>query len=111
MGDSAIARLAEAGRTVDVEVSGETVKWNVPLDDDAKELLDDMIRYGDTPKQSRVDTGIDLIQKWVPRLIDGADALSTEQLSLAVRRIGYLKSIRALQECSGLQVERDPLGN
>ena len=117
MGAASLKRLAQAGRTVGVEVDGETVVFNVPLGDDGKELVNDVLEwtessYGpdaDEARKARLRVGMDLIGKWAPRLIDGADQLTADELEYIVLRIGYLRCMRTLRTCAGAQLRADDL--
>lgn len=115
MGVSALKRLADASRTVETEVDGETVVWRVPLDEEGAELLGDVIDLENMPegisdaerRKIRVQKGTAVIHKWAPRLIEGADELSADDMGYVVNRIGYLRGIRAVQDCAGVRARID----
>ena len=116
-GAAALRRLARAGRTVDVEVDGEDVVFNVPLDEEGEELIADVVAFGEDPPgltdgergKQRVRRGLKLIGKWAPRLIEGADELSAADIEFVIRRMGYLRTLRAVQQCAGMRAPPNAL--
>lgn len=105
-----LADLAAESGTVEVKVGGHLVTFNVPLGDEGKELFEDMILFdnlgqddsADVRVKLRAERGTELLGKWSPRLIDGADKLEPDQLAHVVKRIGFYRAVSTLRKCAGM---------